>query len=332
MSREGIAAIVADAEAALEGAVWPPHPLDDDVEPVDQTTLYLGAAGMIWALRRLGSSLDLDALAAEALRRYREDPNAGEPASLFLGETGLLVLTRSDDERLRELVVSNERNPTWELLWGSPGTILAARAAGLDDEASRSAGILAEEWERSGYGLWTQTLFERQFQSIGPAHGFAGNVHALRGFLDDDELRRRIEPVLREHAVWDGDAVNWPPGPGYPLDRVQWCHGAPGIVATIGDLMPDDLLLGGAETTWRHGPHAKGPGLCHGTAGNGYALLKTHVITGDELWLERARVFADAALGQRQDRHSLMTGDIGAALYAQACLDVDPRFPILDVL
>jgi lantibiotic modifying enzyme len=169
-------------------------------------------------------------------------------------------------------------------------------------------------------------------QYLGPAHGFAGNVHALRGFLADDELRRRIEPVLREHAVRDGDAVNWPPGPGHPPDRVQWCHGAPGIVSTLGDLLPEDLLLGGAETTWRYGPHEKGPGLCHGTAGNGYALLKTYGVTGDERWLERALAFADAALAHRQHRHSLFTGDIGAALFAQACLDRDPAFPILDVL
>ena len=55
-------------------------------------------------------------------------------------------------------------------------------------------------------------------------------------------------------------------------------------------------------------------------------------MTGDERWLERARSFAVAAFGQLQHRYSLMTGDIGAALYAQACLDADPRFPILDVL
>ena len=63
-----------------------------------------------------------------------------------------------------------------------------------------------------------------------------------------------------------------------------------------------------------------------------YALLKTYVLTGDELWLERARSFADAALSQLQNRYSLFTGDIGAALFAQACLDVDARFPIMDVL
>ena len=47
---------------------------------------------------------------------------------------------------------------------------------------------------------------------------------------------------------------------------------------------------------------------------------------------ERARSFAEAALGQLQQRYSLFTGDLGAALFAQACLDADPRFPVMDVL
>jgi len=333
-ARDGIAAIVAETEAALDGTVWPLHPRDNDDEfiPADLTTLYLGAGGMVWALRRLGSSLDVDALAAAVLARYREAQNDDDPGSLFLGETGLLALTRTDDDRLAELVAANERHPAWEVLYGSPGTILAAQAAGLADEAQRSADILIEEWERHDWGLWDCVLMGHEFQSIGPAHGFAGNVHVLRAYIDDDVLRARIEHVLRKYAVWDGTAVNWPPGPGHPLDRIQWCHGAPGIVATLGDLMAEDLLLGGAETTWRHGPLDKGPGLCHGTAGNGYALLKTHAVTGDEIWLERARSFAMDALGQLQQRHSLYTGDIGAALYAQACIDVDARFPIMDVL
>ena len=330
--REQIAGVVADAEAALDGCVWPAHPLDGEVTPADQMALYLGTAGMVWALGRLGSSLDLDALAVEAVDGYPKDAPDEERLSLYAGLPGLLVLTRSDDEQLRALVRANERSPAWEILYGSPGTILAARSAGLVDEAQRSVDILLEEWERHDWGLWDHVITGHAFQSIGPAHGFVGNVHVLRGYVDDDVLRARTERVLREYAVWDGDAVNWPPGPGHPLDRIQWCHGAPGIVSTVGDLLPDDLLLGGAETTWRHGPLEKGPGLCHGTAGNGYALLKTYAVTGDEIWLERARSFAVAAFDQLQQRYSLMTGDIGAALFAQACLDIDARFPVLDVL
>jgi hypothetical protein len=237
-------------------------------------------------------------------------------------------------------VRENERSPAWEILYGSPGTILAARAAGLHDEARRSAEILIAEWERHDWGLWDCVITGHAFQAIGPAHGFAGNVHALRGFVAEGELRRRVEAVLREHAEQTEHGVNWPPGPGHPLDRTQWCHGAPGIVATLGDLLPEDLLLGGAEHTWRTGPLEKGPGLCHGTAGNGYALLRTWAVTGDERWLERARGFAAVALEQVEQmraqhgrgRYTLFTGDVGAALFARACLDGDPRFPVLDIL
>lgn len=311
--------IVADAERAFDGRFWPPHELDDEVTEDEQRTLYLGAAGMAWALRRLGSQLDVPL-----------EATIGQPG-LLVGDAGVLLVSRADDTRLQELVDDNERNPSWELLWGSPGTIVAAKAAGL--EWRRSAEILYAEWERCGFGLWTQTLpGSVPYSYIGAAHGFAGNVHALRGFADDDELRARIEPVLREHAVWDGDTVNWPPAPGTPAERVQWCHGAPGIVATLGDLMPEDLLLAAAELTWRTGPLEKGPGLCHGTAGNGYALLRTYEQTGDELWLERARFFAEHALANVQRRYSLFTGDIGAALFADAVERRDARFPILDVV
>jgi hypothetical protein len=345
-AEEGVAAIVAEAEAAVSDGVWPNHPLDGDDLPDGMTAVYLGAAGMIWALHTLGSSLDLAELAGGALRRYRERPDFGKRVpSLWNGEAGILLVASivgdagADPERLRVLAVENERNPTWEVMWGSPGTALAAREAGFEDEWRRSAAILVEELEREG-GMWTQDLGGRARRFIGPAHGFVGNVQALRGSLSDDELRARVEPVLRANAVVDGPLVNWPPVVGTELlDRVQWCHGAPGVVATVGDLMPDDLLLGGAELTWRAGPLVKGPGLCHGTGGNGYALLRAHALTGDELWLDRARRFAMHALDQvtrardtyGRGRFTLFTGDVGAALFARSCLDADPRFPTLDV-
>ena len=344
-AEEEVAAIVAEAEAALSDGVWPNHPLDGDLSD-GMTAIYLGAAGMIWALHRLGSSLDFAELAGGALRRYRERPDFGERVpSLWVGEAGILLVAsilgaaEADPERLRELAVENERNPTWEMMWGSPGTALAAREAGFEDEWRRSAAILVEELERQG-GIWTQKLGGRTRRFIGPVHGFVGNIHALRDFLPDDELRPRVEAVLREYAVVDGRLVNWPPVEGTEhLDRVQWCHGAPGIVATVGDLMPDDLLLGGAELTWRAGPLVKGAGLCHGTGGNGYALLRAYAVTGDELWLDRARRFAMHALEQvrrareayGRGRFTLFTGDVGAALYARACVEADPRFPTMDV-
>jgi Lanthionine synthetase C-like protein len=348
---EEIRAIVADAEAAEDGGVWPGHPLDDLEADKRVCSLYLGGAGMIWALWKLGSPFDAPAALEAALDRYRAMPDFGTDAhapSLWMGEAGLLVVAEkigaptADGQRLTELVRANRDHPTWELMWGSPGTIIAARACGLDDECQESAELLYARWDQSS-DIWTQDLYGQIQRYLGPAHGFAGNVHALRGFVDDELIRTRVTRLLTRTAGWDHGLVNWPPLDGPFSDfassiRVQWCHGAPGIVTTLGDLIPPEMAIGGGETTWRAGPLRKGPGLCHGTAGNGYAFLKLHGLTGDPRWLNRARRFAMHAIEQVQreraelgrGRYTLWTGDAGVALYLRACLDGDSTFPTID--
>ena len=118
---------------------------------------------------------------------------------------------------------------------------------------------------------------------------------------------------------------------------MQWCHGAPGIVAALGHVMDEELALAGGELTWQAGPLVKGSNLCHGTAGNAYAFLVLHRRTGDDLWLDRARVFAMHAIGQVEreraargrGRYSLFTGDVGVAIFLRHLLGGDARFPTL---
>ena len=127
--------------------------------------------------------------------------------------------------------------------------------------------------------------------------------------------------------------------------RVQWCHGAAGVVTSLAGLAHGDerhgaLLADGGELVWRAGPVARSAGLCHGTAGNGFAFLALLERTGDERWLARARAFAMHALDQvarlraaaGRGRYTLFTGDVGAALLAAACLRGDAAFPGLDDL
>jgi Lanthionine synthetase C-like protein len=346
--RDAIEEIVADAEAGYTEGSWPGHPLDELSADERHCSLYLGSAGMIWALWRLGSSLDASRAASEAIDRYRTSPGPEErvhPPSLLMGETGLLVVAAkvgspsADRPRLDQLVRQNREHPTWELMWGSPGTLLAARACDLDAAWADSAGPLWSSWDATS-GLWTQNLYGQVKQYLGPPHGFAGNVLALRGYVSDDVLRPRVARALQRTALQDDGLVNWPPSPSESASsiRVQWCHGAPGIISTLGDLVPESLLLGGGELIWRAGPLRKGPGLCHGTAGNGFALLRLHQLTGDERWLDRARRFAMHAIAQvrRQrtetgrGRYTLWTGDVGVALYLRACLDGEPAFPTID--
>ena len=89
VARRSDRAIVADAEAAERDGAWPGHPLDDLREDERLASLYFGGAGMIWALSKLGSSLDATAAIAAALERYRAAPDLGDrgphPPSLLAG-------------------------------------------------------------------------------------------------------------------------------------------------------------------------------------------------------------------------------------------------------
>src|SRR5207247_2330613 len=102
---------------------------------------------------------------------------------------------------------------------GPPGAadlgLLRLRGHGVGAARARrgargGAAILADEWARES-GRWTQHLYGRVRRFLGPVHGFAGNVHALRGFLDDGELRSRVGVTLERYAVHEDGLVNWPP-------------------------------------------------------------------------------------------------------------------------
>jgi lanthionine synthetase-like protein len=349
-ARAAIAEIVADAGAAIEDETWPIHPLDDDELVGRQTTLYLGSAGLAWALGTLGSRLDAAAIAERALDDYRREPDFGEAVPAFLtGESGILLALdalapdASRADRLYDLVRANAGNETNELMWGSPGTMLAAgflhRRTGDRrwlDAWRESAAVLLSRWEEDG--LWTQRLYGSVRRFLGPAHGFAGNVLVL--LAGGEDVGDRATRLLEARASREDGLANWDPVDGARADeiRVQWCHGAPGMVASLSALPCEELLLAGGELTWRAGPLAKGSGLCHGTAGNGYAFLKLFERTQDDVWLERARRFAMHAIEQvararaehGRGRFTLWTGDVGVALYLRGCLEADARFPTLD--
>ena len=241
--------------------------------------------------------------------------------------------------------------------------LVAAMMHGRTDEARWRAA-----WERSADALWAawtgelwgQRLHGRAFHGLGPAHGSAGTIAVLsRGDLLDPgrraELQRRAVAAYTRLAIRRDGAgreaaglAQWPAStesttPRTGGIRLQWCHGAPGVVASLSQLAPHDdaftgLLSAGGELTWRAGPPRKGPGLCHGTAGSGYALLKLLARTGEEVWLHRARAFAMHAIGQidearerlHRGHYTLWTGDLGAAVYLQDCLDAHAAVPTLD--
>lgn len=352
--------IARDADAALRGGDWwPLHPLD--AEPGDPEVVhgvYLGAAGVVLALQRLAEAglhepcHDYPRLARDVLDSYLRRPEFGGPLpSAWMGEGGialvawLLAPTEELADRLATLVARVPEKDTLELMWGSPGLLLIANAIGAGEPARALAEHLLARWGAEAPGVWLQDLYGSKVAYLGPAHGFAGIVAALAPHGD---VLRRATAALSATAVREGELANWPPTLGAPLVdqrgeiRTQWCHGAPGMVASLAALPRDDeldgLLLAGGELTWAAGPLRKGANLCHGTAGNGLAFLKLFTRTGDELWLGRARRFAmhaamqvaDARRRYGQGRHSLWSGDAGTAVYLQRCIAATSDVPTID--
>ena len=311
-------------------------------------------------------------------RRFNAAAEIPSP-SYFLGDASVLLLQwkRLRDaaaaDALFALAEANLHNPTLEPLWGSSGTLIAvlhmlddlgepAQRQRWQDLLQRGAAILFEQMHKAQRigspdteaWLWTQDMYGRKVDYLGAGHGFAGNmfpiVHGAR-WLDAglvDRFEERALHTLGVSAEREGHALNWEPDfdrsvQGYPSKRLmQDCHGAPGIVCRLAQTHSPglrELLVAAGEAVWAAGPLTKPPGLCHGTDGNGYALLKLHAMTGETHWLERARAFAMHALQQSEAeaqkqgslRFTVWSGDLGLALYLSSCLRVDPAFPTLDV-
>jgi hypothetical protein len=333
-----------------------------------------GRGGVVWALDALRNrglaepGLDLAAVARRAVERWHEPDHAeslelpvSSHASLYFGETGVLAvalrLAPSADlaDDLVARIRGNVENEADELMNGSPGTMLVALAMLDWTGEERWADVWRESAEalwgrRDSDGLWTYAPYGR---GLGAAHGVATNAKVLLqgGELlapeRQVEVKRGTADALARTAIVEDGLANWPMTADDPnlvgadgQIRLQWCHGGAGVVASAAGYLDEELLLAGAELTWLAGPPNmdKGPGICHGTAGSGYGLLKTFERTGDEQWLERARRFAVHALGQVErwrlergrGRYSLWSGDIGTALYAADCLEPRLAVPIVE--
>lgn len=372
--REAIRRIVDDTDEAFRGPrlLWRAHAWDRWQATSPMKNLYVGAAGVLWALERLRARgyaetrLDLARVAVRTLELFRARPDIQramkppEPAEsgLMTGETGILLVAwrltgdAAHAESLLARIRANVDNDGDDVMWGTPGTLLAAEAMlrWTGDERWREAwresahALLAR---RGDDGLWIQHLYRQTYAGLGPPHGLVGNVQALRPLLEPRQrkrLERETSAALARTAFLEDGLVNWPyyarpnlPSPDGQI-RVQWCAGGPGVVAGAAPYLDEDLLLAGAELPWRAGPPTldKGPGICHGTAGNGYAFLGAFARTGDERWLGRARRFAVHALEQVErlraangtGRYSLWTGDLGVALYAADCIEGRAAYPI----
>ncbi|QPC91705.1 LanC-like protein [Mesorhizobium sp. INR15] len=374
-ARNAIDEIVADAlDHFSSDNFWPSHPAEDRV-PHGQTGFYYGATGTIWALhylQQVGATTrafdfrgNLPHLVAAnrkefARRMYRRH------GSFHFGDMGTALLAMRLDptaeyaDHVHQRAQANNKLPIREFMWGMAGSMLACvHMAGLEpsprwrDLFQLQAARLLKDLRDSDDGpLWIQALYGRKLPWLGPVHGFAGNMIPLLAgwsWLDPQQQMRVQDAICRVlvATAWQSPmGANWAARAKEEEapKMCQHCHGAAGMVTSFASApftTPEfeDILRKGAAFTWEAGPLAKGSNLCHGTGGNGYALLKIHARTGDRIWLDRARGFAMTAIEQCDEtrkhvgrgRYSLWTGDIGLAVYLWDCLTARPNFPTIDV-
>lgn len=128
---------------------------------------------------------------------------------------------------------------------------------------------------------------------------------------------------------------------------VHWCHGAPGAIYLFAKaylLFKEDKYLVAcqkcADLIWTKGLLKKGPGLCHGVAGNGYAFLLMFRLTGDKQYLYKATKFIhflSCSLFEKFSRtpdrpYSLYEGVAGTVCFLVDLLAPEKAaFPFMDV-
>jgi len=343
---QAIDEIVADALEHFGGdRFWPAHVLDDGVED-GNSSIYMGAAGVIWALdylRRVGATkarFDFRPNLMQLLDKTKAEMKGyggySVTGSLLLGDLGtaLMIMRLAPTSAIADIIVTranaNTQLPIRELMWGMPGSMLACLSMNemtgeerwrrlFETQAERLLGDLKETDEGP---IWEQDLYGQHMKYLGPVHGYAGNmIPLMRGWdwLTDSQRARTVDAVPRTLSknAWRTDfGTSWRAaiGDDKPPELCQYCHGAPGMVTTFADApftSPEleTLLLEGGQYTFAAGPLAKGSNLCHGTGGNGYAFLKLYRRTTDAIWLERARTFAMTSIAQcREAREQLGRG------------------------
>ncbi|MFM2485613.1 lanthionine synthetase C family protein [Celerinatantimonas yamalensis] len=355
------------------GYLWPTHPLDNDSSVHG---FYFGTAGMSWALDHLKheQAADIDFNLEFAIAKQLDNCQSQyskmrhcDNTSYLFGDVPILMMqyklskNKTILDEIHKKIIINNSQPTRELMWGSAGTMVALTHLHRllpDDLRWKSTFIvqanrlLNELQEDEKYGfLWEPDIYGKKTRYLGPVHGNSGNSLSLikgKNFLKDSEYELLCEKVILstvKTSLSDTKYANWPAVAGKTEKMVlHHCHGAPGMINALSELPVgissefDQIMIKGGELTWKAGPLRKGHGLCHGTAGNGFAFLKLFQRTNDEIWLDRARTFAMEAIQQyrqskdlfHQGRYNLWNGDVGLAIYINECCKETARFPTID--
>src|SRR5947207_155469 len=234
---KSIQAIAYDAiDQIRQNRKLPRHPMDEYGVCSD---LYMGMAGVIWALEYLEgkqvieTDLDFAALLEAQLsaneKEFKSTPHPANASYLF-GELPILLLQFkcSRDARIADKIFQsiekNNTQPVRELMWGSAGSMLCANLMYQWNSEERwkevfllQAERMLNDWQRIenvGY-LWSPDLYGATRKYLGPVHGFAGNIISLiegkelLGPARYEDICAKVVETVINTATSDERHANW---------------------------------------------------------------------------------------------------------------------------
>ncbi|KAF2292971.1 hypothetical protein GH714_034413 [Hevea brasiliensis] len=217
-------------------------------------------------------NLFLEVAQERALTIGPEEGGFGMSYDLMYGRAGFLWAALFINNHLGEGTLPND------LLLPVVDAVLAGGRAGASDNP---ACPLMYRWQGTRY--W------------GAANGLAGILQVLLHFPlskeDAEDVKGTLRYMMNNRFLHSG---NYPSSEGNPRDKlVQWSHGATGMVITLckASQRIRDAAIEAGEVVWKSGL-VKKVGLADGVAGNAYAFLSLYRLTGDSIYVERAKAFA----------------------------------------
>ncbi|XP_060521281.1 lanC-like protein 3 homolog [Cylas formicarius] len=189
---------------------------------------------------------------------------------------------------------------------------------------------------------------------LGAAHGLCTilqSILSVPGYLDANpgdaaDVKTSLDYLLSIQTP-EGNFPATLDEMGRECKLVHWCHGAPGmfyLMAKAYLVLQDGKYLESckrmADLIWERGLLKKGPGLCHGVAGNGYVFLILYRMTGVPMYLHRGVAFYKfmssdifKAEARRPDNpYSLYEGTTGTVCYLADLTSISQAvFPFSDI-
>ncbi|KAJ1356926.1 hypothetical protein KIN20_014900 [Parelaphostrongylus tenuis] len=303
---------------------------DIDDEEMSDAGPYTGLSGVAFALQKAAPIVGSRASSvAERLWQYcarLQSRSSSKQARFLCGDLGVYVTQMSKPELREELVAKIEQisnvlargdYPSDEILVGRAGFLSGVLWIKLTVDSSLvstscvqrvlSATIASGRTYSKQRKSPCPLMYEYHgTEYLGAAHGLAGILQMALGFrelLSESEERDVVESANWLISIQDDEgnfasSVKWIGRERGDDQLVHWCHGAPGVILlclTLWKLYGDQRYFKAAlrcgELIWEKGVLKKGPGICHGVGGNGYALLMLYRASGNEEWLHRARCF-----------------------------------------